>query len=70
MINIKNLTNADIGRFVIYTDEKRGKIKNWNTTYIFVVYNCSNEWDNYKNYTAAATCPADLKFEEITNGLL
>ena len=32
--------------------------------FIFVVYNCAGEWDNYKDYTAAATKPNDLKFEQ------
>lgn len=26
----------------------------------FVVYNCGEEWDNYRNYTGANTNPRDL----------
>lgn len=64
MIFIKDLTEEDIGRQVIYTDgvgEKNpGRIKSWNDKWIFVVYNCADDWDNYQNYTAAATDPRDL----------
>lgn len=28
---------------------------------IFVVYDCNNDWDNYKDYTAALTKIEDLK---------
>ena len=66
MINIKELNKEDIKRAVIYTDsvgEKTpGCIKSWNNKWIFVVYNCDDDWDNYQNYTAAATDPYDLEF--------
>ena len=55
MININTLTKNDIGRWVTYTaphgEQERGRIKSWNDTFIFVVYNCAGEWDNYQNYT-------------------
>jgi len=59
------LTEADIGRWVEYwpTGEK-GRIKSWNKHFIFVVYRCSNNWDDYQNYTAASTHPKALKFIE------
>ncbi len=66
MIDIKELNKEDIGRNVIYTDnigkEEFGCIKSWNNKWIFVVYNCADDWDNYQNYTAAATDPYDLEF--------
>jgi hypothetical protein len=33
-----------------------------------VVYHCSNDWDNYQNYTSALTSLSDLKlgWEELT----
>jgi hypothetical protein len=72
MIDIASLTDEDLGRWVVYTDgtgaEQLGRIKRWNDTWIFVVYNCANEWDNYKDYTAAATDPSDLKFEMLKPG--
>ena len=78
MININKLTNKDVGREVIYTDgvraEQFGRIKSWNDKWIFVVYKCADDWDNYQDYTGAATDPSDLRFvkprpyeEEIEN---
>ena len=66
-IDIKQLKESDKGKWVIYlpgewADKEKGKIKSWNSSFIFVVYNCDNDWDNYKNYTAAATKPNDLNF--------
>ena len=66
MININNLTDKDVGRYVIYNSfnkKERGRIKSWNDKLIFVVYNCAEEWNNYKNYTASATNPEDLEFK-------
>ena len=37
-----------------------GKIKSWNDEYIFVVFNCDNNWGNWMNYTAEACYPQDL----------
>ncbi len=64
MILIEELTEEDIGRNVIYTDgvgEKTpGRIKSWNDKWIFVVYHCADDWDNYQDYTGAATDSKDL----------
>ena len=64
MINIKELTKADVGRWVEYQNSygqiEKGKIKSWNNKYIFVVYHCDDKWDNFQDYTAAATKPEDL----------
>ena len=72
MIFVEELTEDDKGRYVVYIDgtgeECRGRIKSWNDKWIFVVYNCADEWDDYTNYTAAATEPSDLKFEEPKHG--
>lgn len=72
MINIEDLTKEDTGRYVVYTDgtkEKQcGRIKSWNDTWIFVVYHCADEWDNYQDYTAAATNPDDLQFKNFRSG--
>ena len=66
MIHLKDLTEKDVGRYVIYTDinglQEKGRIKSWNDKYIFVVYHCDNNWDNFKNYTGASTHPSNLKF--------
>ncbi len=68
-IDIKKLTEADIGREVKYkpkhiTALEQGRIKFFNDTWVFVVYHCDNDWDNYWNYTAAPTDPKDLIFLE------
>ena len=72
MIDIRDLTEEDLGRYVIYTDgsegKQRGRIKDWNDTWIFVVYHCADEWDNYRDYTGCATTPSDLKFEMLKQG--
>lgn len=68
MIELHKLSREDIGRWVIYKDglekTERGKLKSWNDTFIFVVYNANENWDgdHWKDYTAAATRPEDLEF--------
>ena len=69
MVDIKKLTEDDIGKWVSYTGHpgggiEIGKIKSWNDKFIFVVYKCANEWGRFKGYTAAATKPEDLEFTE------
>ena len=72
MIYTENLTDEDVGRWVVYTDgtknDQLGRIKSWNDKWIFVVYHCADEWSKYINYTAAATDPKDLKFEMLKPG--
>jgi hypothetical protein len=68
MIEIDNLTQADRGRWVQYRDRcdskpDSGRIKSWNTKFIFVVYRCAGRWDDYENYTGVATDPSDLSFK-------
>ncbi len=72
MIDIAILTEADIGRWVIYKPERendKGRIKSFRIYeeaeyggYIFVVYSCGGEWHRFKDFTGAATCPNDLSF--------
>lgn len=68
MINISKLTNADVGRWVVYTDgvgdQEQGKLKSWNEENIFVVYHANGNWDgdHWKDYTGQATRPEDLDF--------
>lgn len=68
MIVLNQLTDKDVGREVSYTngagDTESGRIKRWNNKWIFVVYNCDENWSNYQDYTAAATSPEDLNFAE------
>jgi len=65
MIEINKLTEKDIGKWVIYRNynkEEVGRIKSWNKKYIFVVYKCNYDWENFKNYTGNSTSPEDLEF--------
>lgn len=67
MIKIKQLTDADKGRWVTYRATggdkvELGRIKSWNKTVVFVVYACDDDWDRYKDFTGAATDPDDLEF--------
>lgn len=64
MIDVKALTDADIGRWVKYTkiSTEVGRIKRIGKTFIFVVYKCDGNWQDYQDYTAAATNPEDLDF--------
>ena len=68
MINIKELKQSDVGRWVeclCHPNAKElGKIKSWNDTYIFVVYRCDARWQDYQEFTGQATSPKDLKFAE------
>lgn len=43
-------------------DMEKGRVKSWRDDYIFVVYKCDGKWDEYEQYTAAATNPKDLEF--------
>ncbi len=65
MIPINGLTQNDKSRWVEYNNintKEKGRIKSWNDKWIFVVYNCADNWDNYMNYTGCATSPEDLTF--------
>jgi hypothetical protein len=67
MIDISSITEADRGRWVIYSKgprTNRGRILRWNSRFIFVVFWCNDKWDEYENYTAAATRPEDVCFAE------
>ena len=65
-IDIKELTENDVGRWVQYQDSKDGReigrIKSWNEIFVFVVYKCAANWHKFKDYTAMATRPEDLIF--------
>jgi len=68
MIDISKLTKDDVGKWVLYTDFSKteiGKLKSWNDRFIFVVYSCNHDWNDFENYTAAATRPEDLIFSKV-----
>jgi hypothetical protein len=64
MVDINLLSNDDVGKWVTYKPEfgekESGRIKSWNSRFIFVVYKCDNNWDRFEDYTACATNPSDL----------
>lgn len=74
MINISDLTEKDIGRWVAYKklsiDLKNrhgydiGRIKSFNYSRVFVVYRCNSRWHKYYEYTGCPTNPNDLIFLE------
>ena len=72
MIDLAELKDEDIGRWVEYTAPhgatERGRLKSWNSHFIFVVYKCGGEWTRFKNFTGAATKPDDLRFIEMKGG--
>ena len=72
VIEIKNLTQKDIGRWVVYNDgfhpPEKGRIKSWNDKYIFVVYRCNGEWERFQDFAGVATRPEDLEFLEVEAG--
>jgi hypothetical protein len=67
MINIALLSASDVGRWVLYVNGtgqcQKGRIKSWAHDVIYVVYQCGEEWNRYREFVAAATDPTDLEFE-------
>lgn len=63
-IKIESLTDADVGRWVLYAPRfsyrENGRVKSWNEKFIFVVYGNAAMARNWQDYTAAATLPLDL----------
>lgn len=67
MIDIAKLSDSDVGRWVEYRDSfdsklDKGRIKSWNQKFVFVVYRCAGNWDQFEKYTGVATDPSDLNF--------
>jgi hypothetical protein len=67
MIALDSLNQTYVGRWVEYRDRfdgrpERGRIKSWNTKFIFVVYRCNDDWDRFEFFTGVATDPTDLSF--------
>ena len=69
MKQIENLTDKDLGKYVIYKPElenERGRIKSYNNDkkIAYVIYKANGNWDgdHWKDYTAQATRYEDLVF--------
>ncbi|MBE3036995.1 MAG: hypothetical protein IMZ70_07960 [Candidatus Atribacteria bacterium] len=65
IITLSELTEKDKGRWVLCKLKEVGRIKSWNDLWVFVVYHCDGQWDNYTNYTATATKPEELTFTRL-----
>ena len=69
MIDLVTLRKEDIGRWVLYEgsagEKEKGRIKSWNSKFIFVVYKCNGEWDRFQDFTGCATNPEDLRFTTL-----
>jgi len=66
MIDIKQLTQEDVGRWVVYQPTRgnceKGRVKSFNDKFVFVVYKCDFQWDRFSDFTGCATDPEDLNF--------
>jgi len=71
-IDVSSLTSDDVGRFVIYKDGKyfckKGRIKNWDTTHIYVVweYQCRGMIDRYQDFIGYKTDPNVLDWDCVS----
>lgn len=77
MIKIKKRKphNFEVDDMVIYNINTLGRVKKLNDdTHVFVVYNCNNSWNDYKDYTAANTHVSNLRHatlkDLVDNGIL
>ena len=51
-----------IGQWVKHLQTRTiGRVKTWNDKWVFVVYNCDNDWKNFRNYTGEATKRKELQ---------
>jgi hypothetical protein len=62
----------NVGDFVYYVEPFKteyGRIKSLcdDPNFVFVVYNCNEDWDNYQNYTGARTNIKSLHKELTTS---
>lgn len=68
-----SLTPYHLGRWVMYDpgygDPEYGRIKSFNSSFVFVVYKCSGDWDHYQDYTAQGTHPDRLTLCEAPDPL-
>lgn len=69
MIDIAELKQKDIGRWILYEgsagEKEKGKIKSWNDKFIFVVYKCNHEWNRFQDFTGCSAKPENLRFTTI-----
>jgi len=64
-LNALIVTSNDIGCWVLYRPKnEKGRIKSYNDKFVFVVFKCDDNWNDYQNYTGCATRREDLEFTE------
>jgi hypothetical protein len=68
MIYPEELKPIHVGQWVEYRGEA-GRIKGWNSKFVFVVFGCAGDWNNYRNYTAKAVYSYDLNFIHRPRGI-
>lgn len=68
MIDLNQLNYKHLGAWVRFDyqhgESEYGRIKTWNEKYVFVVFKCNGDWDNWNNYTSQSCAPDELTFEE------
>lgn len=63
MIDITKLVSKDIGRWVELTGKaQKGRIKFFTASFIFVVFDCEDNWNKYNEYVAIPVNPDSLTF--------
>jgi len=61
-INTKQLTKADVGRFVRLPSGTLGRLSGWKGDYCIVVINCANDWARYREFSGESIPGYDLTF--------
>ena len=66
MIEINNLSERDIGKWVVFKHrhgvEETGRLKRWNNEMVFVVFSAAGKWHEFKEYTGQSCDPKQLRF--------
>lgn len=68
MIKISELKEEDKGRWVVYEDGQKGRLKRWGVSFIWAVYNCEEDWENWDKYKEEAAHWEDLVWLEDYKG--
>lgn len=67
MIKIDDLKESDIGKWVKFDTGhylESGRLKSWNDTFVFIVFDCNKEWFRFKDYTGCSCNPDNCTFFE------
>jgi hypothetical protein len=59
-IAVGEIVPLEVGKWVQF-DGERGRIKSWNDKWVFVVFHCDDNWQDFENYTGAACKRSDLR---------